>query len=80
MLSFVIVISGCHNIDKSFEVFNVDGTKNGEVIRFALLELEINRHIKINIVVTNLNSMDIFLGYNWLVKHNPKLNQDKETI
>jgi len=51
-------------IDKSFEVFNIDGTKNGEGIRFVLLELEINRHIKINAVVTNLNSMDIFLGYN----------------
>jgi len=67
-------------IDKSFEVFNVDGTKNREVTRFALLELKINEYIKINAVVTNLNSMDIFLGYDWLVKHNPKLNQDKVTI
>ena len=67
-------------MDKSFEVFNVNRTKNGEVTRFALLELEINRHIKINTAVTNLNSMDIFLEYNWLVKHNPKLNQNKEPI
>ena len=48
--------------------------------RFVLLKLEINGHIKVNAVVTNLNNMDISLGYDWLVKHNPKLNQDKETI
>ena len=62
-------------IDKSFKVFNVDRTKNGEVTRFTLLKLEINRHIKkINVVVINLNSMNMFLGYDWLVKHNPEVN------
>ena len=33
-------------IDRLFEVFNADGTKNREVIIFVLLELEINRHRK----------------------------------
>ena len=62
-------------IDKSFKVFNVDRTKNGEVTRFTLLKLEINRHIKkINVVVIDLNSMNMFLGYDWLVKHNPEVN------
>ena len=52
-------------IDRSFEVFNADGTKNREVTRFVLLELEINRHTKrINAAVTDLNGMDMFLGYN----------------
>ena len=38
---------------RSLEVFSIDRTKNGEVTRFALLELEINRHTRIiNIVVT----------------------------
>ena len=31
-------------MDRSFEVFNADETKNGEVTRFAPLEVEINRH------------------------------------
>ena len=31
-------------INFSFEVFNVDGTKNGEVIRVASLEVKINRY------------------------------------
>jgi len=48
-------------IDRSFKVFNIDGTKNREVTRFVLLKLEINKHIeRINAVVTDLNGMDIF--------------------
>ena len=31
-------------MNQSFEVFNTNGTKNGEVIQYALLEVEINRH------------------------------------
>ena len=68
-------------IDRSFEVFNVDGIKNGEVTRFVPLKLEINRHIKrIDTVVMNLNGMNMFLEYNWLVKHNPEVNWEKETM
>ena len=52
-------------MDRPFEVFNVDGTKNGKVTKFALLEVEINEHKKrIDTVITVLNGMDIFLGYN----------------
>jgi len=31
-------------INFSFEVFNADGTKNGEVTKVASLEIEINSH------------------------------------
>lgn len=56
-------------MDRSFKVFNVDKTKNGEVTRFTLLEVKINEHKKqIDTMVMNLNSMDMFLGYDWLVK------------
>ena len=48
----------------SFEVFNTNRTKNGKVIRFALLEVKVNGHKKrINAVVTDLNGIDVFLGY-----------------
>ena len=33
-------------MDRSFEVFNTDGTKNREVTQFTLLEVEIDRHKK----------------------------------
>jgi len=68
-------------IKRSFEVFNTDRTKNGEFTQFALLEVEINRHKEqINTAVIDLNSIDIFLGYDWLVKHNPEVNWNTGTI
>ena len=48
-------------MDRSFKVFNTDRTKNREMTRFMLLKLEINEHTeKIDIVVINLNSIDMF--------------------
>ena len=65
----------------SFKVFNVNGIKNGEVTRIAPLKFEINRHKEqIEVAVIDLNSIDIFLEYNWLVKHNLKVNWKKDTI
>ena len=69
------------SMNRSFEIFNANETKSGEVIKYMLLELEINRHMeKINVAVIDLNDTDIFLEYNWLVKHNLEVNWDKETI
>jgi len=68
-------------INFSFEVFNADGTKNGKVTRVAPLEIEINSHKKqLEAAVTDLDGMDMFLGYNWLVKHNPEVNWKNSTI
>ena len=58
-----------------FKVFDIDRTKNGEVTRVAPLEVKINGHKEqLEAVVTDLNSMDMFLGYDWLVRHNPEVN------
>jgi len=68
-------------MDRLFEVFNTDRTKNGEVTQFTLLKVEINRHKEqINVVVMDLNGIDIFLGYDWLVKHNPEVNWNTGTV
>ena len=68
-------------IERSFEVFNIDGTKNREVTQFVLLEVKINRHKEqINAAVMNLNEMNMFLGYDWLIKHNLKVNWSTEII
>jgi len=65
----------------SFEVFNVDGTKNGEVTRYVLLEIKVNGYMEeINIMVTDLNRTDMFLEYDWLVKYNPEFNWKIGTI
>ena len=68
-------------MDRLFEVFNADRTKNGEVTQFASLEVEINRHKEqINVAVIDLNGIDIFLGYDWLVKYNPEVNWNTGTV
>jgi len=69
------------SIDFSFEVFNTDGTKNGEVTKVAPLEVEINgRKETLEAVVMDLNGTDMFLGHDWLVKHNPEVNWKNGTI
>jgi len=69
------------SIDFSFKVFNADGTKNGEVTRVVPLEIEINGHKEtLEAAVTNLNGTDMFLGHDWLVKHNPEVNCRNRTI
>ena len=52
-------------IDFSFEVFNTDRTKNGEVTKVAPLEIEINRHKEtLEAAVMDLDGTDMFLGHN----------------
>ena len=68
-------------INFSFEVFNADGTKNREVTRVALLEIKINSHKEqLEAAVMDLNGIDMFLGHDWLVKHNLEVNWKNSTI
>ena len=68
-------------INFSFEVFNTDGTKNREVIKVVPLEIKVNGHKEIlEATVMDLNRMDIFLGHDWLIKHNPEVNWKNSTI
>ena len=69
------------SLETPFKVYNSDRTKNRKATQFVSLEMKINEHTKnISIVVTDLNSMDIFLGHDWLVKYNPEVNCNKGTI
>jgi len=69
------------SINFSFEVFNADRTKNGEVTKVAPLEIGINGHKEtLEATVMDLDRTDIFLGHDWLVKHNPEVNWKNGTI
>ena len=51
-------------INFSFEVFNADGTKNGEMTKVVPLEIEINGHTEqLEATVTDLDRTDMFLGH-----------------
>jgi len=48
----------------SFEVFNADRTRNGEVTRMVPLEIKVNGHKEqLEAAVMDLNGIDMFLGY-----------------
>jgi len=65
----------------SFEVFNADVIKNGEVTRVVPLEIEVNGHRKqLEVAVTDLNGTDMFLEHDWIVKHNLEINWKNRTI
>jgi len=58
---------------KPFDVYNSDGSRNGEktIKEFVPLEINSNRHIEqINAVVSEIKKTDLFLGHDWLVEHN----------
>ena len=68
-------------INFSFEVFNTDRMKNREVTRVAPLEIKINDHKEqLEVAVMDLDGTDMFLGYDWLVKHNSEVNWKNGTI
>jgi len=68
-------------INFSFEVFNADGMKNGEVTKIVPLEIKINEYKEqLEAAVIDFNKTDMFLGHNWLVKYNPEVNWKNETI
>jgi len=51
-------------INFSIEVFNADGTKNGEVTKVASLEVKINGYKKqLEAAVMDLNGTDMFLEH-----------------
>ena len=60
-------------INFSSEVFNTDGTKNGEI--------KINKNKEtLEAAVIDLDGTDMFLEHDWLVKHNPEVNWRNKTI
>ena len=63
--------------------YNIDGTtnKNGSVMEVTRMNMTIGDHQElIQLLVTNLGNHDLFLGYNWLQKHNPSINWRDSSI
>ena len=58
-------------------VYNTDSTlnKNGSIKEFIILQLTINDHYKcINLAITELENINLFLEYNWLKIYNLLIN------
>ncbi len=58
-------------------VYNADGTRNqgGSITQYAEVLLVIGEHTeRIDLAVTELGDRQIFLGHDWLTRHNPIVN------
>ena len=56
---------------------NADGTDNegGLITEYAEVQLVFDDHQEtINLAVTTLSSSNVFLGHDWLTKHNPEID------
>ena len=66
-----------HKAASPIPIYNADGSRNkaGEITEFVEIRLKIGDHSeKIDLAVVNLGSKEIFLGHDWLVRHNPLID------
>ena len=65
------------SLPKLFNMYNSDKSKNREktIREFVSLEINLNEHIEqIDAVVSEIKKMNLFLGHDWLVEHNPEVD------
>jgi len=70
-------------LPRPFNVYNSNGSRNREktIREFISLEINLNGHIKqIDTVVSEIKEMDLFLGHDWLVEHNPEVDWKEGVI
>jgi len=71
------------SLPRPFNVYNLDGSRNGEktIREFVPLEINWNGHIEqIDAIVSEIKEMDLFLGYDWLVEHNLEVDWKEGVI
>ena len=64
-------------------VYNADGSFNqdGAITEVVDLRLTIQDHSeKITLAVSNLGRSDVFIGHEWLKKHNPTIDWKDSTL
>ena len=65
------------------KVINADGTENksGGIRDMVTLTLKIHEHKeRITLFITDLGKDEIFLGFDWLEKHNPEIDWKARTV
>ena len=64
-------------------IYNADGTlnNNGSIEGFTEVRMTIGDHAeRIELAVTNLHQTDIFLGLDWLRRHNPSIDWTESIV
>ena len=54
---------------------------NGAIKEFVRIHIKIQKHKElIDLAITNLGNTDLYLGYKWLIHHNPTVDWVRKTI
>ncbi|SJL13289.1 uncharacterized protein ARMOST_16729 [Armillaria ostoyae] len=64
-------------------IYNADGSRNkgGDITEYVEMHLAIGNHEeRIDLVVTDLGTKDLYLGHDWLKRHNPVINWETGTV
>ncbi|SJL10435.1 uncharacterized protein ARMOST_13821 [Armillaria ostoyae] len=64
-------------------VYNADGSRNkgGDITEYVEVRLTIGNHEeRIDLAVTDLGAKDLYLGHDWLKRHNPVINWETSTV
>ncbi|SJL07261.1 uncharacterized protein ARMOST_10604 [Armillaria ostoyae] len=64
-------------------VYNADGTRNqaGDITEYVEMRMTIGNHVeRIDFAVTDLGPKDLYLGHDWLQRHNPVINWETGTV
>ncbi|SJL14064.1 uncharacterized protein ARMOST_17517 [Armillaria ostoyae] len=64
-------------------IYNADGSRNkgGDITEYVEVRLTIGNHKeRIDLAVTDLGSKDLYLGHDWLKRHNPAINWETGTV
>ncbi|SJK99230.1 uncharacterized protein ARMOST_02521 [Armillaria ostoyae] len=64
-------------------IYNADGSRNkgGDITEYVEVRLTIGNHEeRLDLAVTDLGSKDLYLGHDWLQRHNPAINWVTGTI
>ncbi len=72
-----------HKTAVLIHVYNANGTciAGGDITKFAEVRMMIGRHTeRIDLAITNLGKRDVYLGHDWLKRHNPSVNWKTQSI
>jgi hypothetical protein len=70
-------------LEKPIPVYNADGTSNsnGPITECVHMRMRIGNHEeRIELAISHLKGHDVFLGFEWLQKHNPTVDWTKGSI
>ncbi|SJL10448.1 uncharacterized protein ARMOST_13834 [Armillaria ostoyae] len=76
-----LIDSGCTRSSIHRDFVEKHGIPAGEITAYTKLHLKIGDHSeRIDLAITDLGQKEIFLGYDWLIHHNPVINWKIGTI